>query len=199
MPSLSPAADILAFWFGLPSEAIYGGYRKVWFVKDPDFDAKIRQQFLADVQKAASGEYDSWLASPTAALALLLLFDQFPRNLYRGTPRSFATDTQALSVAEQFVNSGADKSLIPAQRFFVYVPFEHSEKMEHQNRCVALMQQLNQEFPDLDDGLKGGLDYAIRHQAVIERFGRFPHRNEILGRQSTSEEITFLQQPGSRF
>ncbi len=199
MPSLSPATAILNFWFGLPSKATYGSYRKFWFVKDPDFDAKIRQQFLADVQKAAGGEYDGWTASPTDALALLLLLDQFPRNLYRGEPRSFATDAQALSVAEQLVDSGADQMLIPAQRFFVYIPFEHSEKMEHQNRCVALMQQLNQEFPELDEGLKGGLDYAVRHRAVIERFGRFPHRNEILGRQSTPEELVFLQQPGSRF
>ncbi len=199
MPSFPRAADILNFWFGRPSEATYGRYRKVWFVKDPEFDASIRQQFLADVQKAAAGKYNSWVDSPTNAVALLLLLDQFPRNLYRGEPRSFATDAKALSVAERLVNSGADEALIPAHRFFVYVPFEHSEQIERQNRCVALMQKLNQTVPDLDEGLRGGLDYAIRHREVIERFGRFPHRNETLGRQSTPEEIAFLQQPGSRF
>ena len=102
-------------------------------------------------------------------------------------------------MAQGLVDSGLDKSLIPAQRFFVYVPFEHSEAIAHQDRCVALMRSLNEEFPDLDKGLKGGLDYAIRHRAVIERFGRFPHRNETLGRESTPEEIEFLKQPGSRF
>ena len=193
------AHNILTFWFGSPDASDYGHYRKAWFVKDAQFDEQIREQFSQDVDHAALGHYDHWRASAQSAVALLLLFDQFPRNLYRAQPRSFATDDKALSLASELVESGVHKGLMPAQRFFVYVPFEHSENMADQDRCVALMRELNNEFPELDSGLKGGLDYAIRHRDVIARFGRFPHRNEILGRQSTPEELAFLQQPGSRF
>ncbi|MEL6492068.1 MAG: DUF924 family protein [Cyanobacteria bacterium J06621_3] len=199
MPLPTRADAILTFWFGSADAPDYGHYRKAWFVKDANFDTQIRQQFATDVEKAAKGDYYNWADHPQAAIALLILLDQFPRNLYRGDVRSFATDNKALALASKLVDSGAHKGLIPAQRFFVYVPFEHSENMTHQDRCVALMTALNHEFPNLDDGLKGGLDYAIRHREVIERFGRFPHRNEILGRPSTPEEIAFLQQPGSRF
>lgn len=204
MPSNADRIEpILTFWFGPPAAnsaaTNYSQYRKAWFVKNPDFDQEIRQNFLTNCNKAAAGEYASWATTPRSAVALLLLLDQFPRNLFRGKPRSFATDPQALALAKQLVNSGQDKSLPPAQRFFIYVPFEHSENIADQNRCVALMQNLVETVPDLDDGLKGGLDYAIRHQEVIAKFGRFPHRNEILGRASTPEEIEFLKQPGSRF
>ena len=195
----SRADTILTFWFGESSASDYGSYRQAWFTKSDDFDAHIRQHFLADYEKAAAGDCASWQDSPRHAVALLLLLDQFPRNLFRGGPRSFATDAQALAVAQQLVETGADKALMPAYRFFIYVPFEHSEVMAHQDRCVELMKDFVETTPELDDGLKGGLDYAVRHREVIERFGRFPHRNEILGRQSTPAEIAFLQQPGSRF
>ena len=190
---------ILSFWFGDVTDLDYGHYRKTWFVKDLGFDQRIRQQFLPDTQKAAKGTYERWKALSSSAVALILLLDQFPRNIYRGQPRSFATDNQALAVANHLVDVGRDHTLIPAQRFFVYLPFEHSEDMRHQNRCVELMQQLVKDFPDLDEGFRSGLDYAKRHREVIERFGRFPHRNEILGRQSTPAEVDFLQQPGSHF
>ncbi|MGB3789026.1 MAG: DUF924 family protein [Phormidesmis sp.] len=200
-PSRDPSRfeAILSFWFGDFADADYGHYRKIWFIKDPTFDEQIRQQFLTDTDKAAAGVYRNWQLQPLSAVALLLLLDQFPRNLYRGHPRSFATDAQALAVAKHLVDAGLDCELIPAHRFFVYLPFEHSEEMRHQNRCVELMQQLIEDFPDLEEGFKGGLDYAIRHREVIERFGRFPHRNQILGRQSTPAETAFLQQPGSSF
>lgn len=190
---------ILTFWFGHPTDADYGQYRKAWFVKNPDFDQEIRQRFLTDYENAAAGSIDHWQEDPQSAIALLLLLDQFPRNLFRGQPRSFATDSQARVIAAHLVDTGQDQQLTPAQRFFVYVPFEHSEALTDQNRCIELMQNLVNTVPDLDKGLKGGLDYAIRHRDVIQRFGRFPHRNEILGRQSTPEEIEFLQQPGSSF
>ncbi|MBE9060004.1 DUF924 domain-containing protein [cf. Phormidesmis sp. LEGE 11477] len=190
---------ILSFWFGDSTDPDYGHYRKSWFIKDPAFDEQIRQRFLTDTQKAAERAYENWQALPSAAVALILLLDQFPRNLYRGQPRSFATDAQALEVAQHLVNAGRDRDLMPAHRFFVYLPFEHSEDMHHQNRCVELMEQMIENFPDLDPGLKGGLDYAKRHREVIEQFGRFPHRNKILDRQSTPAEIAFLQQPGSSF
>jgi len=199
-PHLNTVADaVLAFWFGQSNAPDYRQYRKAWFIKNAAFDAEIRQHFLLDVEKAAKGDYDDWQSSVMSALALLLLLDQFPRNLYRGDPRSFATDDKALSVAKGLVDSGAHQALIPAHRFFVYVPFEHSEEMVNQDQCVALMRSLNQDYPNLEKGLAGGLDYAIRHRDIIERFGRFPHRNEVLGRVSTPEEKAFLQQPGSRF
>ncbi|PZO52930.1 MAG: DUF924 domain-containing protein [Phormidesmis priestleyi] len=193
------AEAVLRFWFGEPTGPDHGHYRKAWFIKNDDFDTQIRQHFLSDYAKAAAGEYADWIANPACAVALLLLLDQFPRNLFRGQPQSFASDPQALSVAQHLVTTGADKTLIPVHRFFVYLPFEHSENIEHQHQCVQLMQTFISECPNLDDGLKGGLDYAIRHRDVIQRFGRFPHRNEILKRQSTPAEIAFLQQPGSRF
>ncbi|MEO0770977.1 MAG: DUF924 family protein [Cyanobacteria bacterium J06649_4] len=207
MPAHPRVNDILAFWFGdLPLEGPvygtdpnYGQYRKVWFIKNDAFDEQIRRHFLADVQKAAAGKYDDWQLDPESAVALLLLLDQFPRNLYRSDPRSFATDTKALAVAQALVETGKDKTLVPAMRFFVYVPFEHSENLAHQNRCIELMSGLNADYPALDKGLKNGVDYAVRHRDIIQRFGRFPHRNEVLGRESTPEEVAFLKQPGSRF
>lgn len=195
----SRAEAVLSFWFGDKSGLDYGRYRKAWFIKDPSFDQQIRQQFLVDTQAAAAGTYESWKSQLPSAVALLLLLDQFPRNLYRGQPRSFATDSSALAIAQSLADSRRDRELIPVHRFFVYLPFEHSENMQHQNRCVALIEKLIKDFPDLDQGLKSGLDYAIRHREVIERFGRFPHRNHILGRQSTPAELAFLQQPGSSF
>ena len=199
MSPRSRTDTVLSFWFGEKTDPDYGHYKKAWFQKNAEFDAQIRQLFLADVEQAAAGDYDSWQASSRSAVALLLLLDLFPRNLYRQDPRSFATDAKALQVAQSLVKTGADRALTPAQRFFVYVPFEHSELLIHQQRCVSLMSALNESFPELDPGLKSGLDYAIRHRDVIARFGRFPHRNEILGRKSTPEEVLFLQQPGSRF
>lgn len=203
MRSPNTASDrietILTFWFGHPADTTYGQYRKVWFVKDPSFDREICQQFLTDYEQAAAGNLNSWQQTPQGAVALLLLLDQFPRNLFRGTPKSFATDSQAKALAAHLVDTGQDTQLIPAQRFFIYVPFEHSENLTDQNRCVALVQNLVNEVPNIDEGLKGGLDYAIRHRDIIKRFGRFPHRNEILGRPNTPEEAEFLKQPGSRF
>ena len=199
IPYRSRAEDLLDFWFGAPNEPDYSQYRKVWFVKDASFDALIRQRFEADVEQAATGKYDSWQSFPESGVALLLLLDQFPRNLYRGSDRSFAADEQALKVAKHLVDTGSDAHLPARYRFFIYVPYEHSERIADQNRCVALMERLMQDVFNPDEGLKNGLDYAIRHRDVIERFGRFPHRNEVLGRQSTPEEAAFLEQPGSRF
>ena len=211
MSSLSPYTDhdlsedllrsqsILDFWFGAPDSHEFGSYRKEWFVKSDAFDSQIRQQFLADIQKAASGDYDRWQLDSRSATALVLLLDQFPRNVYRGTAQSFATDAKAIAVAKQLVATGADQTLPPVYRFFIYVPFEHQEAIAAQNQAVALMTQLVTEHPNIDEGIKGGLQFAIRHRDVIERFGRFPHRNEILGRESTASEQAFLSRPGSRF
>ena len=199
MSSHPRAKTIRSFWFGEENSPDHGRYRRVWFQKDDDFDAQIREQFSADVERAAAGEYDDWKAIPEDAVALILLLDQFPRNLYRGDPKSFATDSKALTIAQSLVNSKIDRELPPAYRFFVYLPYEHSELFSHQKTSVSLMESLVTEVPDLDDGLKGGVDFAKRHRDVIQKFGRFPHRNEILGRSSTPVEIEFLKQPGSGF
>lgn len=188
---------ILAFWFGDPAvEATdYASRRKRWFGKQDDFDAAIRQRFQPVYDQAASRELDDWQQTPAGCLALLILLDQFPRNLFRNQPQAFATDAQALEIAQQVVAQGWDHQLAPIQRIFVYLPFEHSEDRQCQQRSVALFDQLQTAAPELADTY----DYAVRHQVVVERFGRFPHRNLILGRPSTPEEAEFLTQPGSSF
>lgn len=191
---LSPAQEILDFWFGQPDEEDYGKSRKIWFIKNPEFDEEVRSRFFPTYQQAASGELDSWKASPQTCLALILLLDQFPRNLFRGQPQAFATDSLALAYAQHAVANGLDKDLLPIQRQFIYLPFEHSENLTHQHQCLELFSTLKDE-PEC----VSSVDYARRHFQVIERFGRFPHRNEILGRETTPEEAEFLKQPGSSF
>lgn len=191
---MSQPKKILDFWFGQPDGASYGKPRQVWFVKKPEFDLEMRTHFVSDYEQAAAGNLDDWKNSPQSCLALILLLDQFPRNMFRGTPQAFATDWQALSTAQYAIAQGYDRQLLPVQRWFVYLPFEHSENLEHQNQAVALFEQLRDD-PDSADTI----NYAIRHREVILRFGRFPHRNAILGRTSTPDEEAFLQQPGASF
>jgi uncharacterized protein (DUF924 family) len=191
---MSRADDIVEFWFGKPDEADYGKYRKVWFTKNPKFDEEVRSRFLQDYQKAAAGELDDWKDSPLSCLALIILLDQFPRNMFRGQPQAFATDPQALAAAKHALDRGFEKQLLPLQRWFIYMPLQHSENLADQHQCVELFSTLK-DYPEC----ASGLDYAHRHRKVIERFGRFPHRNEILGRETTSEEAEFLKQPGSSF
>lgn len=186
---MSRVEEILGFWFGGEE-----GYREVWFRKDEAFDREVRDRFAEDYERAAAGELDGWMSSPRGCLALILLLDQFPRNLFRGDPRAFATDEKARAVADHAVSTGLDRGLSPVERMFVYLPFEHSESVEDQRRSVELFLALDAELeaPEV-------LDYAVRHREVIERFGRFPHRNEVLGRASTPEEEEFLKEPGSSF
>ena len=191
---MSQANQILDFWFGKPDEADYGKPRKVWFTKNPEFDQEVRSRFLIDYQQAAAGHLDDWKASPLGCLALIILLDQFPRNMFRGQPQTFATDPQALAYAQHTVAQCFDKELLPIQRCFVYLPFEHSENLAHQHQAIELFSTLK-DYPEC----ASGVDYAHRHLKVIERFGRFPHRNKILGRETTPEEAEFLKQPGSSF
>ncbi len=191
---MSPA-DILEFWFGAPGSAEHGSLRKCWFEKDPAFDEDIRRRFLPMLEAAAAGQLDEWASRPESLLALIVLLDQFPRNLFRDAPRAFATDAKALALAQQALAQGFDAQLMPVARAFIYLPFEHSEDLAMQDRAVALFAAL---------AASGGefasyLDYAERHRDVIRRFGRFPHRNAILGRFSTAEEIEFLARPGAGF
>jgi uncharacterized protein (DUF924 family) len=173
--------EILEFWFG-------GGDDRRWFVVDAAFDEACATGFLADHERADAGAFDEWTAQPRSALALILLFDQFPRNMFRGTPRAFATDGKALALAKNTVARGFDRALSPVERAFVYLPFEHSENLDDQRESVRLFRQLGDEHPLL----AGYLQYAEEHCDVIRRFGRFPHRNAILGRISTSEETESL-------
>jgi uncharacterized protein (DUF924 family) len=191
------ATVILNFWFGDPTlaDSPYGQQRPCWFCKDVAFDAAIHDRFLTTYQAARRGTYDHWRQTPQGALALVILLDQLPRNMFRGTAESFASDKQALETAQWAISQSYDQTLIPVERMFLYLPLEHSENLTHQTQCVALFEALVQIAPEL----QSTLDYAYRHQDVIAQFGRFPHRNTLLGRESTPAELAFLGQPGSRF
>jgi len=188
------AQAILDFWFGAPGTPEYAGPRGIWFKKNKDFDEAIRAAHMEDYERARDDLYDGWMREASTSLALVIALDQFPRNLFRDDPRTFAADVQALSVGLNAVNQDFDKALPPHQSIFFYLPFEHSEMLEVQMRCADLIQAM----PDFE--LKEGyLGYALRHLEIIQRFGRFPHRNKILGRESTPEEKEFLKQPNSGF
>ncbi|MES2318672.1 MAG: DUF924 family protein [Pseudomonadota bacterium] len=190
------AQDVLDFWFLPEGSEGHGAPRDVWFRKDDAFDAGIRERFGALVEQALAGGLREWdRQGPQGTLARILLLDQFTRNAWRGTPASFAGDALALAGAEALVDSGADQALLPVQRWFAYMPFEHAEDARMQERSVALFTAL----AAANEGYEGVLDYAHRHRGVIARFGRFPHRNQILGRASTADEIAYLAQPGSGF
>lgn len=200
--ALAPLArDILDFWFvPKPGEATAADSagsaptRDVWFRKDDAFDLEIRERFAVPLAAALAGAYGEWCDEPHGSLARVLLLDQFARNAYRGTPQAFAGDMRALATARDAIAREFDRTLTPHERWFLYMPFEHSEEIADQDRAVALFEALA-----ADTGLAEPLPWAIRHRDVVRRFRRFPHRNDILGRPSTPEEIAFLQQPGSRF
>ena len=179
------ADDVLRFWFGEGAER--GKAHKRWFEKNSTFDAEVRARFLP-LYEALSNN-DDWLSSAGDCLARIVVLDQFPRNMFRGSPRAFAADAKALAAARHAVEKGLDRGMLPVEKQFVYLPFEHSESFADQERACELMKPLGDDL----------YDWALRHQRIIERFGRFPHRNEILGRASTAEEIEFLKQPGSGF
>ncbi|HEX6321261.1 MAG TPA: DUF924 family protein [Burkholderiales bacterium] len=184
--------DVLLFWFGAPAER--GKRHKRWFEKSDAFDREVWERFLHLYEAGFEGKLSGWKAEPRDCLALIVLLDQFPRNMFRGAPRAFAADPLALDTARYALEQGYDKVLLPVERLFAYLPFEHSESLADQLRACELIKPL-ESFPETDDAYR----YALAHLDVIQRFGRFPHRNAILGRASTPEEIEFLQQPGSSF
>jgi len=188
------AFEVLSFWFGEPGSAGHGKPREAWFRKDAAFDEEIRSRFLALHAAAALGERDRWREDPDALLALVIVLDQFSRNLYRDDPRAFSQDAAALACAQLMLERRWDEARLPVERQFAYLPFEHSESLEMQDRSVALFASL-EAFPETR-GLTG---WAEKHRVIVRRFGRFPHRNAALGRESTPEEIAFLDEPGSRF
>jgi uncharacterized protein (DUF924 family) len=172
--------QVLSFWFA-------PGLEERWFKKDVRFDEEVRQHLEDAHRAAATGAFDTWRDTAEGCLALCVLLDQVPRNLYRGDPRAFATDATARAALQR----GFDKALTQAQRLFLYLPFEHSEDLADQELCVSLTARLDA-YPDW-------LEYAEAHRDIIARFGRFPHRNDSLGRDSTDEERAFLKEPGSSF
>jgi uncharacterized protein (DUF924 family) len=205
------ARAVLDCWFSAPDAPDFGAEHKRWFSRDEAFDAMLRERFgaLIDAAAATSGDVtndptsnttnatspDHWQATPLGALALIIVLDQFSRNCHRNTPRAFAADQKALRVAQRMIASGADR-LLPTvhHRAFVYLPFEHDETLASQRESLRLFKQL-----EAEPGGKSYYRFAVRHAEIIERFGRFPHRNALLGRVSSAEESAFLREPGSSF
>lgn len=182
MTAIQPS-DVTGFWFETLSP-------EDWYRAPPRVDAEVAVRFGELYEALREAVPEDWLQTPGGRLAAILVLDQFPRNMFRGTPRAFATDAKALALAKDAIAAGADLALPPEQRAFLYMPFQHTEDLEDQRRSVALYESL---------GNANNLDFAVRHCEAIARFGRFPHRNAILGRASTPEEIAFLQEPGSSF
>lgn len=195
MADLVQPADVVDFWFGAPDSPERSRFREAWFKVDPAFDDEIRRRFLPVWQTLHAGGLEHWRATPADALAYVIVADQFPRNCFRATASAFASDAQALAAATELVEVGDDHKLTPLQRCFVYLPFEHAESMAMQDRSVQRFGALAAAHPEM----ASVFDYARRHREVIKRYGRFPHRNAALGRESTPEERVFLTEPGSSF
>lgn len=171
----------MSFWFGK--------HRQEWFAKNPVFDAEIRARFLALHHAAAQGGFAHWADEPRSCLALVIVLDQFPRNMFRGEARAFATDALARAAARVILERGWNQQMTQAEQLFAYLPFEHSESLADQDLSCELMKDFDAEQ----------LRYALRHREIIQRFGRFPHRNSLLGRESTAAELEFMKLPGSGF
>lgn len=199
---IETAESIREFWFGTHNDdaAVAAQKSKLWWAKSDAADGEIRTRFQTSTLAAASGALDKWSATPYGALALILLTDQFPRNMYRARPESFSFDPIALHWALHALAHGFDALLRPIERVFVYLPLEHAESLTLQHRSVTLYEKLLNDAPaEQASTFSGFVNFATRHRDVIARFGRFPHRNAILGRSSTEEEVAFLKTPGSGF
>lgn len=196
--------EVLEFWFGNltePATIISGRQYALWWGKADATDVLIHERFGPLVEAAGDGALDHWADSAEGRLALILVTDQFTRTIGRDTPQAFELDPQARALCTDGIEQGDDQALLPIQRLFFYLPLEHSENLDHQRWCVDLMKALAREADDPADRktFDGYVDFAEAHLRIIARFGRFPHRNTILGRESTPEEIEFLKQPGSSF
>lgn len=193
---------VIDYWFGHnPDDAATAKEQSsLWWSKNPVADTEIGDQFSSLVEAAETGNLDGWRSSIDGSLALILLTDQFPRNIYRDRPEAFRLDPLAREFCNEGLVSRADRKLRPIERVFLYLPLEHSEDSDDQHRCVALFRELAAAVSaKLRPTFDGFVDFALRHQVIIDRFGRFPHRNRILGRQSTHDELEFLMQPDSSF
>lgn len=205
--AIATPSDVLQFWFGAntPTDAAAHSMKAQWFTKSDAFDAEVSQRFGATIEAARKGELDGWASEPLGWLALLIVLDQFTRNVYRGQPDSFAGDAAAMRWAERGVDQGWDQALPFMARAFVYLPLEHAEDMARQDRSVKAFQALLADAKSQEASeetlavINSNLDYAERHRDVIRSYGRFPHRNAILGRASTPEEEIYMAQPGAGF
>ncbi len=197
-----PTEAVLDFWLGsdFPAPESAAQRTRRWFSKDDDLDESIRKRFGDAIEAAMAGAFDDEIGNARDWLALLILLDQFPRNVFRNSPRAFAGDAKALAVALAGIARGDDQNVHPMARLFCYLPLEHSEKLAMQEQSVGLFRSfLEQATSDSVEMAKGWLDYAIRHRETIERFGRFPHRNNALRRESTPDERAYLAEPCSGF
>ena len=187
-------AEVLDFWFGGEGAPGHGEFRSQWFQKDEAFDREVTNRFADLYEEAAAGDLDGWREEAESCLALVICLDQFPRNMFRGDARTHATDGEALDAAKYATERALDRELPALRRMFLYMPFMHAESVEDQRRSVELFERLAAEAggPDV-------VEYAVGHRDIVERFGRFPHRNALLGRETTPEEAEFLTQPGSSF
>lgn len=202
LPADPRCREVLEFWFGNAEDdvAVIADKGALWFRGGDAVDREIRARFAGLHEEVTAGRLDGWTAVPLGRLTLVLVIDQFSRNLFRDDPRAYANDALALGWCKEALSSGADRELRPIERSFLYLPLEHSEDLADQDQAVALFTALRDEAPpETEARFEAFLDYAIRHQVIIARFGRFPHRNAVLGRDSTDEEIAFLKQPGSSF
>ena len=193
---------ILDFWFGthLDDAVAAKEQAELWWSKNRETDDKISRRFEASVRAAAAGELNAWRATARGRLAFIILTDQFPRNIYRDTARAFSCDSKALAWCLEGLHGRSDRELRPIERVFFYLPLEHAESREHQAKAVECFSELAASVPmEQRSTFEEYLDFAIRHRDIIDRFGRFPHRNSILGRESTAEELAFLTEPGSGF
>jgi uncharacterized protein (DUF924 family) len=176
---------------------------KFWFMKSEETDAEIKKNFEGDILRARKGKYESWLETPKGRLALIILFDQFPRNIYRDSPKAYENDIKALEYCLLAIKNGFDEKLSLVERQFLYMPLMHSESLKIQEKSLEyfnlLVEESKESHPESTDYFKYSLDYAQKHYDIIKRFGCYPHRNTVLNRRSTSEEIEFLKQPGSSF
>lgn len=200
---LPPLADsILEFWFGpaAADPAAASARAAMWFGSSAETDEAILGRYLPAIEAAARGDFASWQADARGALALIVLLDQFPRNAWRGTARAFSCDAQALSASRAAVTAGHLARLSPVEQAFAILPFEHSEALADQHECVRLFTGLEQSAPEPWRPLLAGyLQYAQQHLEIVERFGRFPHRNRVLGRESTPAERAYLESGGAAF
>jgi uncharacterized protein (DUF924 family) len=202
MSELATPQDVLAYWFGdAPDDPATAGKKMpLWWGHADATDAELRERFGAVHEQASTGGLDGWAATPEGRVALVVVLDQLSRNLHRGTARAFAQDPAARSLALAAVEQGEDRTRPFFHRVFLYMPFEHSERLADQERACRLFERLHDEASEpLRGAAKAYLQYARQHHDIVARFGRFPHRNAILGRPSSAEELTFLEQPGSSF
>ena len=195
---------VLRFWFGdlKENEAPSGVHRKMWWIKDSENDKRIKDNFGNDLRLAIDGELDDWKICSDGLLALIILLDQFSRNIYRGTYKAFSQDEMSLQICTEGIGKGFDKELHPVKRIFFYMPLMHSEDIAMQEKSIECFSKLTEELKkpeSVANIVSDSYEYALKHYEIIKRFGRYPHRNEILGRESTKEEIEFLNEPGSSF